>query len=351
MEKNVTNTQVAVIGCGRWGANHVRVFAQEKALGTVVDASPAGRQRARELAHDIPVSESEAAALNDPAIRGVVVATPAETHYAIARRALEAGKDVFVEKPLTTNLREAMDLVARAQAEERILMVGHLLEYHPAILKLRELIETGALGKVYYAISNRLNLGQVRSEENALWSFAPHDISVILRLLGAMPCQVVATGGAYLQPNTADITLTQLLFDNGARAHIFVSWLHPFKEQKLIVIGSERMACFDDIHKELTLYDRRVVWEQGQAIPVRGEGTRVDYAADEPLHLACRAFLESIETRRSPRTDGVNGLRVLQVLDAAQRSMVSGSAIPLTTDIDISSRLLENDLRRSRSEA
>ena len=211
-----------------------------------------------------------------------------------------------------------------------ILMVGHLLEYHPAILKLHELIEAGELGKIRYVISNRLNLGKIRTEENALWSFAPHDIAVILRLVGAMPFQIVATGGSYVSANIADVTVTQMLFDNGVRSHIFVSWLHPFKEQRLVVIGSKKMASFDDVTKELVLYDQRVDWQEGQPIPVRGEGVSVEFPSDEPLMAECRHFIDCMETRVVPRTDGRNGLNVLQILHAAQRSLVTNGhpAIP-----------------------
>jgi predicted dehydrogenase len=208
-------------------------------------------------------------------------------------------------------------------------MVGHLLEYHPAILKLHELVQSDELGKVRYLISNRLNLGKIRTEENALWSFAPHDIAVILRLVGALPIEVVATGGAYVSPNIADVTVTQLLFDSGVRAHIFVSWLHPFKEQKLVVIGSKKMASFDDVAKELVLYDQRVDWNQGQPVPVKGEGAKVAYGSEEPLKQEVLHFISCVENRTGPRTDGINGLRVLQVLHAAQRSqMTNGHPVP-----------------------
>jgi predicted dehydrogenase len=252
-----------------------------------------------------------------------MIATPAESHYSMASQALAAGKDVFVEKPLTIDVDDARDLVARAAAADRILMVGHLLEYHPAILKLHELIESGELGQIRYLISNRLNLGKIRTEENALWSFAPHDIAVILRLVGMLPFEVVATGGSYVSPNIADVTVTQLLFDNGVRSHIFVSWLHPFKEQRLVVIGSRKMASFDDVAKELILYDQRVDWKQGQPVPIKGDGVKVQYAQDEPLQQECLHFLQCIRTRRAPRTDGAGGVQILEILHAAQRSLVS----------------------------
>jgi predicted dehydrogenase len=217
---------------------------------------------------------------------------------------------------------QGSDLVRLARQRQRILMVGHVLEYHPAIVQLRQMIEQGELGKVRYIYSNRLSLGKVRREENILWSFAPHDVAVILRLMGGLPFQVIACGGSYVQPNIADVTVTNLLFDNGVRAHIHVSWLHPFKEQRLVVIGSKKMASFDDVAKKLVLYDQRVDVREGEPVPVKGEGEEVAFSADEPLRLECQAFLQAMATRQPPITDGESGLRVLKVLQAAQRSLV-----------------------------
>ena len=320
---------IVVVGCGYWGKNLVRNIHQLNALHSVVERLPSGRAMAKELVPGVAVHEFMEEVLADPQVAGIMIATPAATHYELARLALEAGKDVFVEKPLTLEVAASRDLVARAAKGGRLLMVGHLLEYHPALVKLGEMIASGELGKLYYIISNRLNLGKVRTEENALWSFAPHDIAVILRLVGQMPFEVVATGGCYLQPNIADVSITQLLFDNGVRAHIFVSWLHPFKEQRLVAIGSRKMASYDDVAKALVLHDQRVDWKEGLPVPVRGEGTRVPYASDEPLRLECKHFLECIASRRTPLTDGESGLRVLQILHAAQRSLITnGVPVP-----------------------
>ena len=325
---------IAVFGCGGWGKNIVRTINRLGRLGAVVDPAPTGRIRATDIAGAVPVYESPDPVLADSAIKGMMIATPSETHYETARMGIEAGKDVFVEKPLTVDVAEAHDLIARADAAGRVLMVGHLLEYHPAILKLHELVESGELGRLRYLISNRLNLGKIRTEENALWSFAPHDISAILRLVGSMPFEVVATGGCYVTPNIADVTITQLLFDNGVRSHIFVSWLHPFKEQRLVVIGSKKMASFDDVSKELVLYDQHVDWQEGQPIPVRGKGCNVEFPADEPLMEECKHFLHCVDTRGRPRTDGVSGLRTLQILHAAQRSLATnGQPVPFRLDL------------------
>jgi predicted dehydrogenase len=312
---------VAVIGCGYWGKNLVRNFNQLNALAMVCDATPTGRMTAESLAPEVPiVSEIDEALTSD--VSGVVIATPAESHHLLVAQALAAGKDVFVEKPLALTYEQGAQLVQMAEASKRILMVGHVLEYHPAIVRLLELVRAGELGKVHYIYSNRLSLGKIRREENILWSFAPHDVAVILRLIGNLPFEVVACGGNYVQPNIADVTVTNLLFDNGVRAHIHVSWLHPFKEQRLVVIGSKKMASFDDVSKRLVLYDQRVEWQEGEPIPLKGEGEEVEFSNDEPLRLECQAFLQAMATRLSPITDGHSGLRVLRVLQAAQRSLV-----------------------------
>ena len=321
-----------MVGCGYWGKNLVRNFDRLGALAMVCDATPAGRATAAELVPRTPaVSDLEEVLRSD--VSGVVVATPAETHYDITRRALDAGKDVFVEKPLALTYEQGASLVRLSEESGSVLMVGHVLEYHPAITRMLELVQGGELGKVHYISSNRLNLGKVRREENILWSFAPHDIAIILRLMGSMPFQVAACGGSYVQPNIADVTVTHLLFDNGVRAHTYVSWLHPFKEQRLVVVGSKKMASFDDVTKRLVLYDQRVEVQEGQPVPIKGEGDLVAFAEDEPLQLECRAFLEAMAERRAPVTDGRSGLRVLQVLQAAQRSLVMNGE-PVTLPIE-----------------
>lgn len=331
MEHDLTGQRsIAVFGCGGWGRNIVRTLEGLGAVRCIVDPSEKGRAEAKKLAPSAAVYATPQEALADAGVKGVMIATPAETHFEMASLALDAGKAVFVEKPLTVDLDEARALVEKADRLGRVLMVGHLLEYHPAILKLHELIQSGELGKVRYVISNRLNLGKIRTEENALWSFAPHDIAVILRLVGQLPIEVVATGGSYVSPNIADVTVTQLLFASGVRSHIFVSWLHPFKEQKLVVVGSKKMASFDDIAKELVLYDQRVEWEEGQPVPVKGEGMKVEFDGLMPLEAECQHFIDRVNDGRTPLTDGLNGLRVLEILHGAQRSqMTNGRPVPL----------------------
>lgn len=326
--------RVAVIGSGYWGKNLVRNFNQLGALAAVCDVTETGRATAREIAPDVPVLDDVGKLLDSGGFQGVAIATPAETHHEVASAALAAGLDVFVEKPLALTYEDGLDMLKAARNADRIVMVGHVLEYHPAIVELRRLIREGELGRVRYIYSHRLSLGKIRREENALWSFAPHDIAIILRLVGKTPFQVTATGGSYVTPNIADVTVTDLLFDNGVRAHIFVSWLHPFKEQRLVVVGDRKMASFDDVNKELVLYDQRVELNGGQPVPVKGEGKKVPFAADEPLRLECQAFLDAMRTREPPLTDGESGLRVLSVLQSAQRSLVMNGepvSLPMLT--------------------
>lgn len=331
-EGNPNRPRVAVIGAGYWGINHVRNFYELDALGMVCDTSEPSLARIAEMFPNARIEKTFNAALDDKAINGVVIATPAETHYRLARAALEAGKDVLVEKPLTLDVSEGEQLVKLANDRNAILMVGHLLEYHGAALRLRQLIASGELGELRYIYSNRLNLGKVRREENILWSFAPHDIAIILRLVGERPDSVAATGGAYLQPRIADVTVTNLEFPTGVRAHIFVSWLHPYKEQRLVVVGSKRMAVFDDVRKEdkLVVYDQGVEFVNGEPVARKSAGVAEPLEPSEPLRLQSLQFLKSIETRERPITDGESGLRVLRVLDAAERSLASGG-VPVET--------------------
>jgi UDP-2-acetamido-3-amino-2,3-dideoxy-glucuronate N-acetyltransferase len=315
--------KIAVVGAGYWGENLVRVFHQLGVLAKICDARPARLEQLAAKYPEVRMETSLESVLTDGGINGVVIATPAETHYAIASAALEAGKDVFVEKPIALRSSEAGLLMDLAERRQCILMVGHLLEYHPAITRLEELAESGELGRLEYIYSNRLNMGKVRREENALWSFAPHDISVILLLLKHLPIQVTATGGSYLQPNIADVTVSTMLFDRGVRAHLFVSWLHPYKEQKLVVVGERRMAVFDDVRKtdKLQLFDKKIELINGEFVVERPTPVTIPFAPDEPLGIECRHFLECIQTRRRPKTDGADAWRVLKVLEASQRSL------------------------------
>jgi len=317
---------VAVVGVGYWGKNLVRNFHELGSLAALCDEDESVAKRCRSEYAAVSFCTDFSAVLSDPSIAAVALATPATTHYEMVKAALEAGKDVLVEKPLALDVKQGEELVELAAATHRILMVGHILRYHPAILKLQELIQAGDLGQINYLYSNRLNIGKIRTEENILWSFAPHDISVMLSLLNEMPIRVSCEGGAYLNRNVFDVTLSHFDFPSGVQAHVFVSWLHPVKEQRLVVVGSEKMAVFDDTaeHK-LILYPHKVQWKNRLPTAVKAKGEVVPIDDREPLTAECRHFLDCVESRTSPLSDGAEGLRVLRVLDACQRSLLSGT--------------------------
>jgi UDP-2-acetamido-3-amino-2,3-dideoxy-glucuronate N-acetyltransferase len=315
-------TRIAAIGVGYWGKNVVRNFAELGALAAIVDPD---RDAAAALAgkYRVPVLDWPEV-LKDSGIDGIAIAAPAALHARLAQEALEAGKHVFVEKPLALAVDEAEALTRLAERQDRRLMVGHLLQYHPAFIALRNLVRDGALGRLQYIYSNRLNLGKVRREEDILWSFAPHDISMILSLIGQEPARVTAEGGYYLHNAIADVTTTHLAFAGGEQAHVFVSWLHPFKEQKLVVIGDRAMAVFDDGEPwegKLLLYPHRIEWRETMPVPQRAEAKPVALDAGEPLRLECQHFLDCIATGGRPRTDGGEGVRVLRVLTAASAAL------------------------------
>lgn len=314
---------VCLIGCGYWGSNLARNFHNLRCLHAICESNPTRLQSFKEQYPQARIFTDLNDVVADPKVDALALATPAELHYQGARTALEAGKDVFVEKPLTLDWREGMELVEIARKAGRILMVGHLLRYHPAILKLQQVLAEGTLGKIEYIYSNRLSMGKIRREENALWSFAPHDISVILALMGHMPVQVTATGGAYLQPNIADVTVSTMLFDQGTRSHIFVSWLHPYKEQRLVVIGSKQMIVFEDTRPEhkLVLFEKRIELKNGVFEANRPQQTPVHFENEEPLRRECEHFCQCVLTRARPLTPGEEGVQVLQVLQASQRSL------------------------------
>jgi UDP-2-acetamido-3-amino-2,3-dideoxy-glucuronate N-acetyltransferase len=315
---------VAVVGHGYWGKNLARNFFELDALLTLCDEIPAALEAARPKYPGIRLSNSYDEVLADSAIAGIVLATPAIHHFEMAKRALLAGKDVFVEKPLALEVSEGAELLRIAADHKRILMVGHILQYHPAVRELKRLIATGALGRLEYIYSNRLNIGKIRAEENILWSFAPHDISVLLGLLGEEPQTVSCEGGSYLNRDVPDVTLSQFGFANGVRAHVFVSWLHPFKEQRLVVVGSAQMAVFDDTAADkLVLYPHRVEWKDRVPSAVKSDAVSVPLPKEEPLRNECQEFLACIESRRTPLTDGHEGLRVLNVLSACQQALTA----------------------------
>ncbi len=335
-ELRTGNTRVAVVGVGYWGKNLVRNFYELGALAALCDADRSVGTRCNTEYRDVRFFHDYRDVLDDPSIDAVALATPAVTHYAMAKAALEAGKDVLVEKPLAIDVRHGEELVSVAQRTGRILMVGHILRYHPAILKLQQLIQDGALGKINYLYSNRLNIGKIRTEENILWSFAPHDISVMLALLNEMPDRVSCQGGAYLSGGVVDVTLSHFDFPSGVQAHSFVSWLHPVKEQRLVIVGSERMAVFDDtVEHKLVLYPHKVEWKNRIPTAIKAKGEVITLDSTEPLRAECAHFLECVTTRNSPTSDGAEGLRVLRVLDACQRALQNGAATVDTVEAPV----------------
>ena len=315
--------KLAVIGAGYWGKNLIRNFDALGALAAICDLNPETIKEFDNLYPQVPKTDDFKSLLNDPTIDALAVASPAEVHYRMVKESLLADKHVFVEKPLALHEAEGVELNELAGERNRVLMVGHLLHYHPAVMKLKQLVSEGELGKIEYIYSNRLNLGKIRREENILWSFAPHDISIILSLAGEIPDRVTSIGANYLHQNVADVTLSSLSFPSGIRAHIFVSWLHPYKEQRLVVVGDRKMALFDDVEPKdkLLLYPHRIEWKDHIPVPDKKEAEKVPFEKKEPLKEECRHFIECVAQSLRPRTDGEEALRVLKVLEACQASM------------------------------
>jgi predicted dehydrogenase len=329
------SVRVAVAGLGYWGPNLARNFASlpgcELAWGC--DADPQARER---IAPRFPGTRLTAELddlLGDPDLDAIVIATPVPTHAELAIRVLSAGKHCFVEKPLAQSVVDAERTVAAAQASGRVLMVGHLLEYHPGVQKLKELSQSGDLGEIYYIYGNRLNLGQLRADENALWSLGAHDVSVVLHLADEEPWEVAAHGEAYVRDGIEDVVFCFLRFPSGLSAHLHLSWLDPHKERRFTVVGSRRMATFDDMALEgkLTVYDK------GFDEDSRGYGEYITRSGDifspripnvEPLRLECEHFVQCIRTGQQPRSDGVSGLRVVRVLEQLQRSLEASRRAP-----------------------
>jgi predicted dehydrogenase/acetyltransferase-like isoleucine patch superfamily enzyme len=332
-----TDVKVAVVGSGYWGKNLVRNYAELGALYGVCDCSDQALDSFRQKYPQVKYTTNYLDLLNDDVLKGIVIATPAETHFTLAREALLSGKDVFVEKPLSLNVDEAEELKEIAEKKSLILMVGHLLQYHSAFIKLKALIRDGQLGRIHYIYSNRLSFGKIRREEDILWSFAPHDISMILTLAQEEPECVMATGGNYLHKKIADVTTTHLEFASGLKAHVFVSWLHPFKEQMLVVVGEKNMAVFRDTvpwGEKLLLYPHNIQWHDGIPIPDKKDEIKVAIEESEPLKAECRHFIECISQRKAPVTDAREGIEVLKILKASQDSLNSnGRKIMLKEDL------------------
>lgn len=328
-------TRVGLIGYGYWGPNLARNFYQlpEANLAAIADLDPKRLEEPARLYRARTYGDYNEL-LADPTLEAVAISTPARTHFSIARAALEHGKHVLVEKPLAMSSAEAQQLIALAERQQRVLMVGHTFEHNPAIWKIRELVEQCAIGDVYYAYCNRVNLGRVQRDINALWSIAPHDISILLYVLGAMPLQVSAHGGNYLSEDIQDVVFVTLYFPNKIMAHVHASWLDPSKTRQMTIVGSDKMIVYDDVDAEakLRIYDKGV-YKRGSDY---GEFQLKIHSGDiyipkidmsEPLRNECVHFLECVRTGTRPRTDGENGLRVIRVLEAAQESLDNNGAV------------------------
>ena len=321
--------RVGVVGLGYWGPNLARNFDQlpEAELRWICDQSDEARARLRPQFPGVRESASLDDLLDDPDLDAVVIATHVPSHPDLAVRVLEAGKHCFVEKPLAQSVAEAERVLSAASAAERTLMVGHLLEYHPGVDKLKSVADSGDLGDIHYIYSNRLNLGKLRADENALWSLGAHDVSVVLRLAGdEEPSEIQAWGESYMRRGIEDVVFCYLRFPSGLAAHLHLSWLDPHKERRFTVVGSKRMATFDDmeVEQKVTIYDKgfdQSFESFGEYIQRSGDVWSPRISNEEPLRIECRHFVECVRDGVRPRSDGESGLRVVRVLEALQRSL------------------------------
>jgi predicted dehydrogenase len=325
-----TPIRIGVAGLGYWGPNLARNFASIPGCELVwcCDAAAAARSRVASQFPGVQVTAELDDLLGDPSLHAIVLATPVPTHAELAVRVLEAGKHCFVEKPLALSVVDAQRAVDAAAATGRTLMVGHLLEYHPGLRALKELADTGELGEeIFYIYGNRLNLGKLRADENALWSLGAHDVSVVLSLAGgAEPVEITAHGASYVRGGVEDVVFCFVRFDSGLVAHLHLSWLDPHKERRFTVVGSKRMATFDDmaIERKLTVYDKGFDEDArtyGEYITRSGGSFSPQVANVEPLRIECEHFIDALRAGTAPRSDGASGLRVVRVLEELQQSL------------------------------
>jgi len=341
----MNSINIAVIGAGGWGKNHVRTVhnAKRAHLRMVCDQSQDTLNQLAEQYTDTQFTTDYQTVLENKDIDAVLIATPSPTHYQLSKLALQANKHVFVEKPMTQSVAEATELVDLAKSVNKKLMVGHLLEYHPAVECMKDQIQQGTLGKIYYLYSKRLNLGVVRLQENAMWSLMPHDISVALFVLDAYPVLVQAVGQSYLNPGVEDVVFVNLEFPGNVMAQIHVSWLDPHKERKTVLVGSDKMIVFDDMSptEKVKVYDKGASVNYGgtdmvQSITVRhGDIHSLMIPNHEPLLKEVQHFVDCILEDKTPQSDGIDGLNVVSVLEAATKSLQQGN-IPISLDSFVS---------------
>lgn len=321
---------IAIVGLGGWGRNHLRTFAnlQDCRIKYIYDLSPQAIEAQLSAWPALRAAISLEEILVDPEVRAVVIATSARSHYEIARQALLAGKDVFIEKPMTLEVAESEELCRMAEERGLLIQVGHLMIFHPAVRYLKEIIDRGDLGDLYYIYCQRLNLGVVRSDENALWSLAPHDLSMANFIFGDEPVALKAVGGTYLQKKIEDVIFMTLTYPDGRLAHVHVSWLDPRKVRQLTIVGSKKMAVFDDMEaaEKVRIYDKgvsRMEYENfGELLSIRTGDIHIPSIPNaEPLKLQAQHFLECIRSRRRPLACGADGLAVVRMLSAAGREL------------------------------
>jgi len=336
--------RVGVVGLGYWGPNLARNFDRlpDAELAYCCDLDEANLARARASYPNAVVTGDIERVLGDDALDAVVVATSVPTHYPLGKRVLEAGKHAFIEKPIALTAADAEDLMATAETRGLKLMVGHLLEYHPAVAKMKELVDAGELGRVFYVYANRLNLGKVRKDENALWSLGPHDISVINYLTGDEPVEVSARGECYLQDDVEDVVFGYIRYKSGMVGHLHVSWLDPHKSRKITVVGEKKMVVFDDMEadRKVTVYDKGATTTRTQ-FESYGEFVTLHFGDihiprignDEPLRVECQHFVDCVRDDRRPRSDGRDALNVVRVLEAMERSLREGGRPVKTSEL------------------
>jgi len=330
---------VAVVGAGAWGKNHIRVFSEIPGvrLKYICDQDPSKLLSMQKAYSQTKGVEDLAPVLKDPEVRGIVIASSAISHAPLAKEALKADKDVLIEKPMALNTKDAEEMLELARKRKRILMIGHLLIYHSVVDRLKEMVTSGELGKLHYIYTQRVNLGIIRQDENALWSFAPHDLSVILHLLDEEPTVVSAHGESYIQKGIEDVVFLNLWFSDGKMANIQLSWLDPHKLRKVTIVGSKKMVVFDDMEasEKLRIYDKGVgsptYSTYGEYLTLRfGDITIPSIRMKEPLRTEAEHFIHCIESRKEPKTGGQDGLKVVNILVAAQQSLErKGTPIPL----------------------